>query len=286
MNVAQRHRELKRRLSQITDEAGRESSIIMCRALSCDSARLFMRGEERLTREQERMIDDMLARRISREPLQYILGEWEFMGLAIKCDSRALIPRKDTELIAERAMELIIKHDLSTALDMCAGSGCIGIAMAATGKLARVDFADISAPALSLARENAQMHGVRGEFIETDLFEGISGRYDMITINPPYLSREDMGSIAPELSREPRSALFGGEDGLDFYRRIRDSVWEHVDSGGYVVMEIGATQADAVREIFGGGDVIRDFGGNDRGVVLKQGAQANSPNPLVNSQRL
>lgn len=161
------------------------------------------------------MLGEMLARRLAGEPLQYILGEWELMGLPFRVDARALIPRQDTEMLVEAALGLIKERGYRTVLDLCCGTGCIGISLAALSGAA-VTLADISADALALARENAEKNGVCARMTETNLFSNIKRSFDLIACNPPYLSDADMAALQREVRFEPALALYGGADGLDF----------------------------------------------------------------------
>lgn len=147
-------------------------------------ARLLSRQSDIFPGEYEKMLEEMLARRLAGEPLQYILGEWELMGLPFRVDARALIPRQDTETLVEAALGLIKERGYRTVLDLCCGTGCIGISLAALSGAA-VTLADISVDALALARENAEKNGVCARVMETDLFSNITGSFDLIACNPP-----------------------------------------------------------------------------------------------------
>lgn len=209
----------------------------------------------------------MTRRRLSGEPLQYILGEWEFMGLKLIMRPCALIPRQDTETVAEAALALAKERGFRTALDLCCGTGCIGISLAALGGL-DVTMSDISGECVALARENAAKHGISAQFAEGDLFSALSGaRFDLIVCNPPYIPSGDIESLQREVKNEPRRALDGGKDGLDFYRRISVQYQRHLNPGGALLLEIGFDQAEAVRGMFGGARVVKDLGGNDRCVI-------------------
>lgn len=204
----------------------------------------------------------MLARRRETgEPLQYILGEWEFMGLPFQVGPGTLIPRPETELLCELALGEDIKG--KRVLDLCCGSGCIGISLNRLGG-AEVTFSDISPAALAYARKNAQINGVTGTFLEGDLFAPVTGQFDLITVNPPYLSAADMASLQKELRFEPENALFGGEDGLDIYRRLADESAVHMAPGGRLLMEIGCTQGEALRALFKNCIIHKDLAGLDR----------------------
>ncbi len=211
----------------------------------------------------EAWLRQAVERRLSGEPLQYILGEWEFMGLPFFVEQGALIPRQDTETLCEAALGWLKLRSGAAILDLCCGSGCIGVSLAKLGG-AKVAFADISREALSLARRNAERSGVDGVFYESDLFAQVPGAYDLVACNPPYLTAVEMMSCQKELTYEPALALYGGEDGLSFYRRLA-AAWEsHVRPGGLLLLEIGHTQGAAVKNLFPGAKILKDVCGLDR----------------------
>ena len=211
----------------------------------------------------EAWLREAVTRRLKGEPLQYILGAWEFMGLPFDVGPGALIPRQDTETLCETALTWLEDRPGARVLDLCCGTGCIGVSLGKLGG-ARVAFADISPDALALARRNAEKNGVDGAFYESDLFAAVPDVYDLVACNPPYLTAAEMASCQRELTFEPALALFGGEDGLDFYRRLAATWREHVAPGGLLLMEIGAAQGAAVRGLFPGARIVRDICGLDR----------------------
>ena len=211
----------------------------------------------------ETWLKGAIGRRLQGEPLQYILGEWEFMGLPFFVGPGALIPRQDTETLCEAALKWLKNRPGAKVLDLCCGTGCIGVSLSKLGG-ASVAFADISADALTLARRNAQRNGVDGAFYESDLLAGVPGVYDLVACNPPYLTADEMAGCQRELTYEPALALYGGPDGLDFYRRLAAEWAEHVRPGGLLLMEIGHTQGAAVRELFPGAILLKDICGLDR----------------------
>ena len=250
------------------EEAAREARLFFGHALVWDMARLLSRQSDIFPGEYEKMLEEMLARRLAGEPLQYILGEWELMGLPFRVDARALIPRQDTETLVEAALGLIKERGYRTVLDLCCGTGCIGISLAALSGAA-VTLADISVDALALARENAEKNGVCARVMETDLFSNITGSFDLIACNPPYLSDADMAALQREVRFEPALALYGGEDGLDFNRRIRTEYAAHLNQRGALLLEVGFGQAAAVCALFGeNAYVLRDLCGVERVVAV------------------
>ena len=213
--------------------------------------------------QDEAWLRQAVQRRLTGEPLQYILGEWEFMGLPFDVGPGALIPRQDTETLCEAALGWLKTRPNAHVLDLCCGTGCIGVSLAKLGG-AKATFADISPEALDLAQRNAQKNGVDGAFFESDLLADVPGVYDLIACNPPYLTAAEMESCQKELRFEPALALYGGEDGLDFYRRLAAQWKAHVQPGGLLLMEIGASQGAAVRGLFPGAQILKDIRGLDR----------------------
>ncbi len=209
----------------------------------------------------------LIARRCAGEPLQYVLGEWEFMGMPFYTDARALIPRPDTEILCEQALKALPEG--GTVLDLCCGSGCIGIVLAKK-KRAVVTAADISPDALSLTAENAARNGVTVRTVHSDLFESVNGTFDLIVSNPPYLDADEMHSMDASLRYEPAIELDGGADGLDFYRRIRAEYDAHLNPGGMLLLEIGCRQERAVTTLFDDAVCIYDYGNRPRCVAVRK----------------
>lgn len=196
-------------------------------------------------------ISARVSRRISGEPLQYILGEWEFYGLPFYVGSGVLIPRQDTETLVEVALEFLANASSKKTLDLCAGSGCIGIALA---KLANADVTSVekSPEAFAYLTKNAALNDASITAVLGDVFDESNafGEFDLIVCNPPYLTAEDMRSLQREVRFEPEAALFGGEDGLNFYRRLIPLYSTKLNSGGLLAVEIGMGQENAVCELF------------------------------------
>lgn len=247
-------RETKRRLEQAgIESAGREAGLLLCDVLDLSLEGLLLWRRQAFDESLRPGLEERISRRLSGEPVQYILGTWGFMGLEFEVTPAALIPRQDTETLVEHALELQQTKGYETALDLGCGTGCIGISMAALGRNLRVLMSDISPACLDLARRNAEKNKVldRAEFAEGDLFEPVAGRrFDMILSNPPYITDDEMASLQPEVRREPVLALAGGADGLEFYRRIAAGYREHLNPGGVLLLELGWTQSKAVRDMF------------------------------------
>ena len=215
-----------------------------------------------------RALDALAEERLKGRPLWYILGSTDFYGCEIKTDERALIPRPETELLAELAVKAAKEGD--ALLDMCTGSGCIAVALAkyCADRHVSVTAADKSTEALALAAENAAANGVEVRLLESDLFASVEGTFDIIVCNPPYVKRGDLADLQREVrDYEPLSALDGGEDGLDFYRRLAAEAPAHLKEGGMLLVECGAGQARDVAQLFcsfARVSIIRDYAGIER----------------------
>lgn len=207
--------------------------------------------------EQRKTLDGLTERRLRREPLQYIIGEWDLMGLTFRVSPAVLIPRQDTETLCVTAEELIRKNGYKHLLDLCTGSGCIGLSLAKRTGIGTC-LSDISEEALSVAEQNAKELGVTAKTVKSDLFSAFADeRFDIITVNPPYIPSAVIDGLAPEVQREPRLALDGGEDGLTVYRRLAAEYAEHLSEGGALVMEIGYDQGESVPALFGENAEVR-----------------------------
>ena len=222
-------------------------------------------------------LERRLDRRLSGEPLQYIEGAAYFMGLKFAVDSRVLIPRQDTETLCEQALTFLRGYTGAEVLDLCTGSGAIAISVARLQPGLRVTATDMSSDALSVASENAHLNGVYVRFMQGDLFEPVAGeRFDVILCNPPYLTADDMVHLQTEVACEPRMALFGGEDGLMFYRRLAHEVYRHLKPGGYALFEVGEGQAAEVLRLMSenamcaASGTVKDLPGVERVVWIRR----------------
>ena len=185
-----------------------------------------------------------LAKRALRIPLEYITHETEFMGLSFYVDENVLIPRQDTECLVEEVLKVSEGKD---GLDLCTGSGCIGISLAALGKCRSVTLADLSPEALAVAERNARRHGVEVILRQSDLFSSLGQKYDRIVSNPPYIPSEELSHLMPEVrDYEPRLALDGKEDGLFFYKSIILKSCDFLTEEGQLFFETGYDQGEAV----------------------------------------
>jgi release factor glutamine methyltransferase len=230
-----------------------EAEWMLCEALSLDRVGLYMNFDKPLTDSELAAYRGMIARRAKREPLQYILGSQEFMGLDFEVSPAVLIPRHDTEVLVNEALKRA--GEAASILDIGTGSGCVAIALAKALPEASVSSVDISGEALTVARGNAERNGVSVDFQQGSLFEPFAGRrFDLIVSNPPYIPAADLAGLQQEVRGfEPMTALDGGADGLDFYRRITQQAPEHLNPDGWLVFEVGAGQAPQVLELLASG---------------------------------
>jgi len=201
----------------------------------------------------------------------YILGKSRFFNLDFVVNSSVLVPRYDTETLVREAMNRIKSGD--KVLDLCTGSGVIAVVLAKNSK-GIINASDISKEALTVAQSNAAIHNAKVKFIHSDMFENIEGKFDIIVSNPPYVMSDEIGIHDPQTLKEPRIALDGGTDGLDFYRIIASQAKEYLVDGGIQALEIGYSQAEAVKgllnqEGWSNIELVHDEAGRDRVIVCK-----------------
>lgn len=231
------------------DQAAREARLVLGQAAGWSAARVAVARDEGLGAEALGAAEAMLARRLDREPLAQILGEWPFYGRAFRVTRDTLTPRPDTETL----VELALAGPFARLLDLGTGSGAIAVTLLAERGAATGVASDVSPKALAVAGENAARHGVSGrlDLVEADWWGGIAGRFDLIVSNPPYVTEAEYATLAPEITRhEPRGALTPGGDGLAAYRAILGGIGAHLVPGGRCLVEIGATQGETVAAIF------------------------------------
>ena len=250
-------------IAAVSDEAEIEARAMVCAAAGREYRDYPLYRASVFPEKYAEILQGYSEERLKNIPIQYILGEWEFMGLTFRTRPCALIPRQDTETLCEEALSL----GGDSVLDMCCGTGCIGISLAKLGGM-KAAFSDISPDCIALARENAELNGVKAEFFRGDLFENVTGKYSLICSNPPYIPSGDMLSLQKEVRNEPALALDGGADGLEFYRRIAQQYKDYLLPGGRLLLEVGIGQAQEVIAIFGGGYAVKDLCGVERVVVV------------------
>lgn len=231
--------------------------LILGHVLGVPRLKLYLNFDRALTEAELGRVREMVKRRGEREPLQHIVGSTSFCGLEIKCSRDALVPRPETELLAERAWQFLesVQQQDATALDVGTGTGCIAIAMAVHAPKAKVHAIDLSSAALALARANAAHHGVseRITFLEGDAFAAVppGATFDLIVSNPPYLATEEIDSLEPEVrSFDPMLALDGGADGMVVHRQIAREAAKFLKPHGRLMLEFADGQAGNVKKLF------------------------------------
>lgn len=234
-------------------------------------------GEERvITRAECEKILEIYEERLTGRPLWYIIGDTSFYGHTFKVDERVLIPRPETELLVRQAVSSLKSGD--SMLDLCTGSGAIAVSVAcacAKDKRVSITATDISEDALAVAQENAWKNNANVNFVKSDLFENVRGRFNLITANPPYIKSSEIATLSRDVRDfEPRIALDGGVDGLDFYRRIAEKINRYLVRGGMCILEVGEEQAQEVIKIFQSVSrcdfamVVKDLSGVERVVKI------------------
>lgn len=254
-----------------------EAKLLLAYVLGIDKDDLFFRLSEEIPEDKLEKYYELLEKRASGYPVQYILGNQEFMGLEFEVGEGILVPRPDTETLVENIIKIAEEKysgKLIRILDMCTGSGAIAVSLAKYIPNSMVDAADISDKAVKTAEKNAEKNQTddRLSVIKSDLFENIKRDYEIIVSNPPYIETEVLKTLQTEVSEyEPKLALDGGEDGLDFYRKIIKESPKHLKEDGVLGLEIGYNQGKAVSELmrpfFYNIEIIKDLGGNDRVVI-------------------
>ena len=269
-------------------DAKRDAESLLLFLMHEDRKFLFLHRNDGTDEYQTDAYFELIDRRAAGEPLQYIVGSQEFMGLTFDVNESVLIPRQDTETLVELALEKAKEKKRSlSVLDMCCGSGAIAVSMAHFLPKAKVTACDISTDALETAKKNAEKNGLGGriDFRESDLFYvkkrkkiiQMKETFDMILSNPPYIPTDVIATLQTEIKdHEPMTALDGGDDGLAFYRRISAEAPQNLKTGGFLILEIGSDQAEAVSAlldeagVYDEVEVHKDLAGLDRVVMCKK----------------
>ena len=254
-----------------------DAEIILSHITGLDRMSMLLNGQTALTSEQEQRFSSLLLSRAERKPLQYLLGTQAFYGLDFMVDSRVLIPRQETETLCEHGVGFLksLKRP-ACALDLCTGSGAIAVTLKHECPFASVTAADLSAGALTVAARNAQLNCADVRFVQGDLWQPLEGEnFDLILSNPPYIPTADCDALQQEVMQEPRMALDGGADGLDFYRRIASGAPAHLAPGGMIAVEVGIGEANDVAALFAAAglenvQVINDLYGVERIVSARR----------------
>ena len=253
-----------------------DAELLLAHVLGLDRLDLYLNFDKPLNINEVGEYRRLIGRRGQRIPVAYLTGEREFYKIPLRVNPHVLIPRPETEFVVDKVVELVDLEKPCNILELGTGSGAIAIALACQGPHLRVTAVDISSEALKVAEENAQRVEVGNQvgFVESDLFNEVSGTYSVICSNPPYIKREELQTLSPEVGTEPAQALDGGPDGLGFYRRILNQAASFLEQPGFVVLEIGWDQGSDVRLIgeeagFLWIETVKDYSGQDRVVVLK-----------------
>ena len=284
--------EILRQSAQRLVSAGIESArldaeVLLGHALAMSREQLVAGADSRLGAEQAERFEALILRRLRREPVAYITGRQEFWSLDFQVTRAVLIPRPETERVIEVALRLAARLRLDKTvrvLDVGTGSGAIAVSLAKELPAAKIFATDISPAALAVARANASRNEVARQmtFLSGDLFGALgeeAARFDLIVSNPPYLQSDEIATLEPEVSEwEPRAALDGGRDGLDFYRQIAAQAGRYLMPNGAVVVEIGALMGSQVAALFNRAGfyrevtIVQDYAGRDRVAVAKSAA--------------
>jgi len=261
-----------------------ETELLFTEILNCNRLSLYLNKDRILGKAQTSFISGALKRRILGEPLQYILGKTEFMGLEFKVTPDVFIPRPETEILVETVIKLVESQKSKVTslgiMDIGTGSGNIAISLAKFLPETRIYAVDISRNALEIARINARLNKIEDKikFIQSDLFTTYDlplMTYDIIVSNPPYIPGAEIETLQPEIKYEPRMALDGGKEGLDFYRRIIQVAPHYLKKGGFLIMEMGFNQKGGIKNIFQKSrafqiiETIKDYNNIDRVVVAQ-----------------
>ena len=261
------------------EEAKIDSEILLCGILNVSRSDLFLLREKNLTDEQFNKYKVYLERRISREPVSYILGTSQFMGLNFCVNKNVLIPRQETEILVENVIEQIKQNSsLKILLDIGTGSGCIPISVCKYCKNISAVAVDISKGALEIAKKNAIYNNVADRIIfkESDMFNNISEKFDIITSNPPYITEQEFKFVQKELLFEPKNALVADDNGLLFYKIIADNLDKFLNKKGTAFFELNSNISNKIKILFEdkgykNNKIIKDYSGLDRVLVIQNG---------------
>ncbi len=253
------------------DDKSLKVRLILSHFMNVEKNYLITHDDEELSEEIEEKYKQGIEKLSKDVPLQYITNTQEFYGMKFKVNENVLIPRYDTEILIEETLKLA--KDKDKILDMCTGSGIIAITLAKNVEKSNVFACDISLEALKVAKENNELHNTNVKFINSNLFENIEEKnFDIIVSNPPYITEKEMQKLENQVRKEPELALYGGVDGLDFYRKITENAKEYLKKEGLLIFEIGYKQKEDVSKIlienkFKNIKCVKDLQGLDRVII-------------------
>lgn len=260
------------RMRDVSGTPALDARVLLKHVLKKDDTYLLVHGDESLSKEEQNLYELFLQKREQGMPVAYITGVKEFMGMEFRVNEHTLIPRPDTEIAVTEALEAIRSYGYKMVLDLCCGSGAIGLSLAASFEFTNVTLSDINKEALDVASENAVRLGLkeRVRIVYSDLFSSIEDTFDLIVSNPPYISGEDMKKLEKTVrDYEPHLALYGGDSGLDFYRSITQQAPRYLRENGMLIFEIGYDQSSEVEKMmkeygFKNVHTVKDFSGLSR----------------------
>lgn len=253
-----------------------KSKMLIANALGKGKEYLLIHENEEIEPETLNKIKKQIEELASGMPIQYIIGKQEFMGLDFFVNSDVLIPQPDTEILVQEVIEISKRYEKPKILDLCTGSGAIAVSLKKYISNAKIMASDISVKALEVAKINAENNNTKIGFICSDLFENIKEQFDIIATNPPYIKKDVIKTLNKEVKNEPILALNGGQDGLDFYKKIISEAYKHLVENGYLCMEIGYDQKDEVINLIESSKKYeqiyskKDLAGNDRIIICKR----------------
>lgn len=256
------------------EEAHSKARRLLAFSLGVSKEQIIIHNKEELTIEQENIYNEYVARIILGEPIQYIIGKQEFMGIDFKVNPNVLIPQPDTEILVEKTIEILKHLKEPKVLDLCTGSGAIAVSIAKYIPNSIVFASDISKQALEIARQNDNENKVN--FVHSNLFENIDGEFNVIVSNPPYIKTSEIQKLSKEVQNEPLLALDGGQDGLLFYREIIKQAHKYLEEQGYLCIEIGEDQKEQVIALINNCSyykniqAFKDLSGHDRVIICEK----------------
>lgn len=266
-------------INLINEDAYKISKLLLMSILNVNETYLIINDENDVPIEKEQEFIKAVEKINIGYPVQYITNSQQFYGLDFYVDENVLIPQPDTEVLVENVIEIANRNeDIKSILDICTGSGAVGISLAKFIKNVQVDLTDISTDALAIANKNAIANCVskKCSFIKSDMFDNLNKKYDIIVSNPPYIETDVIKQLSKEVQNEPLIALDGGKDGLYFYKKIANEAYKFLNSNGFLALEIGFNQKDAVirileqtgeyKDIY----CLKDFGKNDRVIIAQK----------------
>ncbi|MFC1501250.1 peptide chain release factor N(5)-glutamine methyltransferase [Elusimicrobiota bacterium] len=258
-----------------------EAELLLSSVLNCPRLNLHLEKNNIIPKEKLGIFKNYIIERKKRKPISYILGHKEFMGYRFKLNQHTLIPRPETEILVETALKIINTKKNVNLADICTGSGCIAISIAKLSAISKIYATDICDNALHVAFENINYHGLSGKIVlkKGDMFESLEGEniingLDIIVSNPPYVAENEFDALEPELKHEPKIALYGGKDGLDFFKNLASNAKRYLKKGGFLIVEINSNKSKEIVKIFKSNNykinkIIKDYSRLDRVIVAK-----------------